>query len=158
MNTPFKLLTTGNCFKDPTRLPGATFMRLASEDEAVIIAGPLVHRGKTLTFEPDCAVEPVMTLTALAQVSLAPSSVKRWETGDMQVVGDYGHVNKIQVFAGLYLSTGVSKGNYYSAGKLVHWCEKEVAEQLARDEQVHFVPWLTFHYATDEQLKALATA
>lgn len=92
MNTPFKLLTTGDCFKDPTRLPGATFMRLASEDEAVIIAGPLLRRGKTLTYEPDYAVEPVMALTALAQVSLAPSSAKRWAEGDTQLVGDYGYL------------------------------------------------------------------
>ena len=158
MTTQFKLLQPGDCFKDLPRLPGATFMKLVTEDEACIIAGPLVHRGKTLTFEPDSIVEPVMALPALAQVSLSPSSASRWAEGDTAVVGDYGYVNRIQVFAGFYLSTGVSKGNYFSASHAVLWCEKEVAEQLACDEKVQFVPWLTFHYTTDSQLRALSTA
>lgn len=154
MKSSFEQAPVGTFF----RLGGAVFLKLENE-QACAVAGLRETRGNLVSFEAATEIEPLAAEVALAILSSAPveSSVKSWTDATTREVGDYGHVSVIQVFAGLFLSTGVSKGSYYCGrDRLVYWCDEETAQGIAKAESVPFVAWRSFQYTTTQALKALA--
>lgn len=154
MKASFGQTSVGTFF----RRDNIVFLKLGDE-QACAVAGPRDTRGQLSHFGADSEIEALAAEIALATLSSAPaeSSMNTWTDETTREVGDFGHVNTIQVFAGLFLSTGVSKGYYYSGrDRLVYWCDEETAQEIAKAEAVPFVAWRTFKYTTTQALKALA--
>ena len=155
---PFSALGQGAIFKSLEH-PTIPMMKVRQDSaiylEGVWISGSLYPRGYKVPVAPTTCVDLMtdgeVTLPALRVDPVDPRR-KFWKEGDTRWVGDNSRA-EIEVFAGLFLYSGMGVGNYFSGVENERFeMGGEEARKKAAEEGIPYVFYDSFRWTNDRKL------